>query len=247
MSPVFSISHHACLMVRQKPGEACHAPTVKFGRGWVRIWGWLQQGWYVWEGQMNQAEYQVILEENLRPPALTVFPNWGSGFPAGQFSSYLTARSIKTRMESHKIKIKTPSWPARSPDPNPTEKHWDVIQRKTGGHKPSNEVELIDLCTRSGIKSREQCERLVESMPRRMSVVNKCQGYSTDSTVLIAELFKPLLVSCCLELKTIWISMDYSRSENSLLFISTSRHFLQLHSLKCFCGIWGKRCGKFKE
>jgi transposase len=45
-------------------------------------------------------------------------------------------------MEDHQIK--TLAWPAQSPDLNPTENLWNVIKRKTDGHKQSNKAELLE-------------------------------------------------------------------------------------------------------
>ncbi|KAK1788787.1 hypothetical protein P4O66_002596 [Electrophorus voltai] len=44
-----------------------------------------------------------------------------------------TARSIKVWMRDHQIKIL--SWPAQSPDLNPTENLWNVIKRKMDGQQ----------------------------------------------------------------------------------------------------------------
>jgi hypothetical protein len=79
--------------------------------------------------------------------------------------------------------IKTLSWRAQSLDLNPIENLWNVIKGKMDGHKPSNKAELLELfyfCTRKWHKvTQQQCERLVESMPRCMKAVIVNQGYST--------------------------------------------------------------------
>ncbi|KAK1791249.1 hypothetical protein P4O66_013265 [Electrophorus voltai] len=91
-----------------------------------------------------------------------------------------TAGSIKVWMRDHQNK--TISWPAQSPDLNPTENLWNVIQRKMDGHKPSNKAELLEFLCQEWCKvTQQQCERLVEIMPRCMKGVIKNQGYSTKS------------------------------------------------------------------
>ena len=73
----------------------------------------------------------------------------------------------------------TLSWPAQSPDLNPIENLWNVIKRKMDGHKPSNKAELLEFLWQEWHKvTQQQCERLVESMPRRMKAVIENQGYS---------------------------------------------------------------------
>ncbi|KAK1801152.1 hypothetical protein P4O66_022856 [Electrophorus voltai] len=57
---------------------------------------------------------------------------------------------------------------------------WNVIKRKMDGHKPSNKAELLEFLCQEWCKViQQQCERLVEIMPRCMKAVIKNQGYST--------------------------------------------------------------------
>ena len=76
--------------------------------------------------------------------------------------------------------IRTLSWPAQSPDLNPIENFWNVIKMKMDGHKPSNKAELLQFLHQEWHKvTQQQCERLVESMPRRKKAVILNQFYST--------------------------------------------------------------------
>ncbi|XP_034562833.1 uncharacterized protein LOC117829315 [Notolabrus celidotus] len=126
-------------MVRRRPGEAykpqCFAPTVKFGGGSVMIWGCFSKAGIgqmrLCQGRLNQATYEVILEENWLPSALTMFPNSEDWFFQQDNAPCHTARSIKVWMKDHQIK--TLSWPAQSPDLNPIENLWNVIKRKMDG------------------------------------------------------------------------------------------------------------------
>uniref|UniRef100_A0AAY5L5H5 Tc1-like transposase DDE domain-containing protein n=1 Tax=Esox lucius TaxID=8010 RepID=A0AAY5L5H5_ESOLU len=174
------------LMVGWRPGEAYQpqylAPTVKFGGGSVTIWGCFSKAGIgqicLCEGRMNQAKYKVILEEHLLPSALKMFPNSENWFFQQDNAPCHTARSIKVWMEDHQIK--TLSWPAQSPDLNPIENLWNLMKRKMDGHKPSNKAELLEfLCQEWNKVTQQQCDRLVESMPRRIKAVIKNQGYST--------------------------------------------------------------------
>ncbi|KAK1787084.1 hypothetical protein P4O66_017461, partial [Electrophorus voltai] len=125
---------------------------------------------------MNQATYKTVLEENLLPSALTMFRNSDDCFFQQDNAPCDTARSIKSvdKGPSHNAcslqanrtmlhvtqpgqskvwirdhQIKTLSWPAQSPNLNPTKNLWNVIKGKLDGHKPSNKAELLDFCARS--------------------------------------------------------------------------------------------------
>lgn len=63
--------------------------------------------------------YKIVLEENLFPSALTMFPNSEVWVFQQDSAPYHTARSIKMWMEHHKIK--TLSWPVQSPNLNLSE------------------------------------------------------------------------------------------------------------------------------
>ncbi|XP_051574117.1 E3 SUMO-protein ligase ZBED1 isoform X3 [Myxocyprinus asiaticus] len=102
-----------------------------------------------------------------------------------------TARSIKVWMKDHQIK--TLSWTDQSPDLNPIEILWNVIKRKMDGHKPSNKAKLLECLHQQCHKfTQQQCERLVESMPRCMKTTIENQGFSTKYCFLniIIVLFK---------------------------------------------------------
>ncbi|KAM7391278.1 hypothetical protein PAMP_021978 [Pampus punctatissimus] len=137
-------------MVRWRPGEAykpqCLAPTVKFGGGSVMIWEDFSKAEIgqirLCERCMNQATYKVILEENLLPSALTMFPNSEDCFFQQDNAPCHTAGPINEWMKDDQIK--SLSWPAQSPDLNPIENLWNVINRKMDGHKPSNKAELFE-------------------------------------------------------------------------------------------------------
>ena len=51
---------------------------------------------------------------------------------------------------------------------DPTENLWDVIKRKMDGHMPSNKAEPLVFLRQV---SQQQCESLVESVPRRFKAV----------------------------------------------------------------------------
>ena len=175
-------------MVRRRQGEAykpqCLAPTVKHGGGSVMIWGCFSTAGtrqiHLCEGRMNQVTYKEVLEQHLLPSARKLYPNCNSSnwiFQQDNAACH-TAKSVTTWMERKHIRIM--SWPAQSPDLNPIENLWNQMKEKMREHKPANKTELFEFLKQEwAAVSREMCQHLVESMPRRMAAVIKNKGYAT--------------------------------------------------------------------
>ena len=142
----------------------------------------LQQGWNRADSSLRRMHESSHTRLSWKKMCFLLLwqcsPTLRTGFFQQDNAPCHTARSIKVWMEDHQIK--TLSWPAQSPDLNPIENLWNVIKRKMDGHKPSNKAELLEFLRQEWHKvTQNQCERLVESMPRRMKAVIKNQGYST--------------------------------------------------------------------
>lgn len=175
----------ANLLVRRRPGEAykpdCLAPTVKHGGGSVMIWGCFSMSgtgqMQLCEGRMNQVMYRATLENSLLPSAGKLFPASNDWIFQQDNAPCHTARSVKAWMENHNIR--TMPWPAQSPDLNPVENLWKIIKLKMENHKPKNKANLFEFVQQEwAAVTAEQCQKLVESMPRRMASVIKNNGYA---------------------------------------------------------------------
>jgi transposase len=73
-------------------------------------------------------------------------------------------------------------WPAQSPDLNPIEHLWDILERKVRAHKPhpKNLNELMEVLLEEwGKIEPEVLTNLVESMPRRVQAVIDSHGNPT--------------------------------------------------------------------
>ncbi len=73
-------------------------------------------------------------------------------------------------------------WPPQSPDLNPTEHLWDVVEREIHimDVQPTNLQQLRDAIKSIRTKISEKCfQHLIKSMPRRIKAVLKAKGGPT--------------------------------------------------------------------
>ena len=92
----------------------------------------------------------------------------------------LKAYSKKKIRYVQKTGIPTFQWPAHSPDLNPIENLWSILESKLKDRKPCNKDELF-LTLLNGWNSLEVTllTKLVESMPHRCQAVIDAKGYAT--------------------------------------------------------------------
>ncbi len=73
-------------------------------------------------------------------------------------------------------------WAPQSPDLNPIEHLWDVVEREIRimDVQPTNQQQLCDAIKSIRTKISEECfQHLVESMPRKIKAVLKAKGGQT--------------------------------------------------------------------
>ena len=103
-------------------------------------------------------EKQFIFQQDLAPPH--------------------RASSTKTFLEDMNVDLL--DWPANSPDANPIENMWNVINLKLGQISAKTSDQLWSAIQDIWYKtSKGQCEKLISSMPRRMLAIVKSRGYPT--------------------------------------------------------------------
>jgi transposase len=158
--------------------------TVKFGGGSLMVWGCI--GWngvVVFsevEGRMDAEQYVAILEQGLLQSMEE------SGIPQDDIifqqdnDPKHTSRRAQRWFEEQDIKLL--DWPAQSPDLNPIEHTWNHLKKCLSGY-PSAPTGVHQLWERVeeqwGEISVEECQKWIESMPRRIQAVIKVKGGHT--------------------------------------------------------------------
>ena len=158
--------------------------TVKFGGGFLMVWecmGWNGVGILAEvEGRMNAEQYVSILEDNLLPSMEN------SGIPEESiiFQQNNDPKHFFKRAQNwFKTEgIRLLDWPAQSPDLSPIEHLWQHLKKRLNSYeRPAKGVwkfwERIE--AEWGKIEIEECQKLIESMPRRLEAVIQAKGGHT--------------------------------------------------------------------
>ena len=129
------------------------------------------------EGRMDAEQYVAILEGGLLQSMED------SGIPADDVifqqdnNPKHTSRRAKIWFEKQDIKLL--DWPAQSPDLNPIEHTWGHLKKCLSGYERASTGvhQLWDrVVVEWGKISVEECQKWIESMPRRIQAVIKAKG-----------------------------------------------------------------------
>ena len=92
-----------------------------------------------------------------------------------------TAKSVQDWLDKQPFDIL--DWPPQSPDLNPIEHLWAMLKQRLNqyDHPPKGMLELWERIEAEWNKiDKEECCRLIESMPDRINAVIKSKGWWTD-------------------------------------------------------------------
>ena len=159
--------------------------TVKFGGGPVMMWGCM-----TWDGvgmackidgKMDTNLYVQILKDELQQTLVDYgFTTEDIIFQQDNDPKH-TSRKAKVWLREHGFEVRV--WPAQSPDLNPIEHLWFLLKRRLAAY-PEPAKGILDLWERIQEEWYKievgECQRLIESMPRRVQEVIKAKGGYTS-------------------------------------------------------------------
>ncbi len=132
------------------------------------------------EHRLNATVYLSIVAEHVHPFMTTVYPS-SDGFFHPDNAPCHKAQLISDWFLEHDNEFTLLKWPPQSPDLNPIEHLWDVVEWEIRimDVQPTNLQPLRDAFMLIWTKISEECfQHLVESMPRRIKAVLKAKGWS---------------------------------------------------------------------
>lgn len=160
-----------------KIGQTVYKKASGFGPS-VNVWaaistlGKVSLSFY--EGTLNQYRYQQLLDRHLFRQADDL---WGQGVwvMLEDGATCHTAKSTKNAILAHAGDII--DWPAASPDLNPMENVWSMLQTRVAQRDPQTMRELKNCITEEWENlENEVVSILAESMPNRVSMLIESEG-----------------------------------------------------------------------
>lgn len=183
-SSIFKVPTQKKMHVRRPPNKRLDPKyckgTVKHGGGNVMVWGCFSLNGigplHEISETMDRYIYKNILESVMLPFAEEKMPT-GWIFQQDNDPKH-TSKVVKTWFQDKKVDVL--KWPAQSPDLNPIENLWDMVDRKIKRDQaPNKRTFFFQIKQAWESISNKQIEKLIDSMPRRCSAVLKNNGYAT--------------------------------------------------------------------
>jgi len=127
--------------------------------------------------RLNATADLSIVSDHVHPFMATMYPSSDVYFQQDNTPCH-KASIISNWLIEYDNEFTVLKWPPQSPDLNPIEHHWDVVERELHAHiHPKNLHQLQDAILSIWGNISKQCfQHLVESMPRIIKAVLKTRG-----------------------------------------------------------------------
>jgi transposase len=178
----FTLGQHGQQFVQRPPGEAynpLYTHTKNENPSLVTIWGCFAAHEIgqaeIFLGDLNGQLYRRILEGNLKPTYKKFFPAGQWYFQQDNDPSH-TSNLAKNWFHNNGVTVL--DFPPWSPDLNPIENVWPVMERAVDKHNATDEAELeAAVKTEWEALSPEFLAKLAHSMPKRLAEVIANNGH----------------------------------------------------------------------
>jgi transposase len=152
----------------------------RFGGGGVMVWGAISHGWksalVTINGNLTAQRYMDLV---LTPHVIPRLNQTGQTFMQDNARPHVARVSMAHLRQNQ---VNTLPWPACSPDLNPIEHLWDILDRRVRERDPL--PESVPQLQRALLEEwnripQQQINRLIASMPRRCQAVVRSRGGPT--------------------------------------------------------------------
>ncbi len=150
------------------------------------------------EHRLNTTVSLSIVADHVHPFMTTVYPSSDDYFQQDN-AAWHKAQIISDWFLEHDNEFTLLKWPPQSPDLNPIEHLWDVVEQEIHimDVQSTNLQQLCDAIMTIWTKISEECfQHLVESMPRRIKAVLKAKGVQPGTSKLYLIKW-PVIVCVC--------------------------------------------------